>query len=103
MVLQELCNEDWEQPTFDKQESFWRPLFSTASVADERPTAKTPTFWRPADPVTAAEVEKASKDSVESASGPDGITLRDLRTIPPVVLAVYSNLWMIAEHTPLSL
>src|SRR6218665_912367 len=45
MVLQERWNDDEEQLTLEKQEEFWRPLFTTESVADERPMVRTPMIW----------------------------------------------------------
>ncbi len=72
MVLQDQRNEEEERLALEQQEGFWRPLFSTESVADERPTVKPAMIWQLADPVTIGEVEKALKDSEERASGPDG-------------------------------
>src|SRR6218665_3047700 len=38
MVLQDQRNEEEERLALEQQEGFWRPLFTTESVADERPT-----------------------------------------------------------------
>src|SRR6218665_1753435 len=100
MVLQERWNDEEEQLTLEKQEDFWRPLFTTESVADQRPTVTTPMIWDLANPVTAGEVEKAIKDSDESAPGTDGVTLSDVRMIATPLLAAFYNLWLAAEHTP---
>ena len=57
-------------------------------------------IWDLANPVTAGEVEKAIKDSDESAPGTDSATLSDMKTITTPLLAAIYNLWLLAEHTP---
>lgn len=94
----------WEQEAatlgLEEQEAFWRPLFEEASKPDERPVPMVQENWCIVDPVSIEEVAKALHDSEESAPGPDGITLKEVRSISPSMLAVTYNLWLLAGYTP---
>ena len=99
IVLNERWNEDEEHLNLEQQKAFWRPLFSTELVADCRPTSKPQILWHLADPVTPSKVDKAIKESEESAPGTDGITLLDKSAFPSSLWATYYNLWMVLEPT----
>jgi len=80
----------WEQDettlTLEEQEPFWRSIFFAESEVDERPVPKAQEHWSIVDPVSYEEVAKAIADSEESAPGPDGITLSELKLISPALL-----------------
>ena len=100
MVLEERWNEELILPALEKQDAFRRPMFSESSVPDRRPIPVADVQWHLANPISPKEVEKALKDSDESAPGPDRIKLRELKWVPASLLAAYYNLWLVAEHTP---
>jgi len=100
MVLEETWEQEETTLTLEDQEPFWSNIFSSESEVDERPVPKVQVDWSIVDPVTREEVTKAVADSEESAPGPDGITLREVMTISPVLLASYFNIWLLLGEMP---
>lgn len=60
--------------TLEAQEGFWKSIFSSPSVIDERPVPSISEDWSIVEPVTQEEVAKALRDPEDSAPEPDGVT-----------------------------
>ena len=86
----------------EDQEAFWGRLFSTPSTPDSRPVdpVRDPQ-WAMLDPITVEEVSACLKDMfVDSAAGPDQLTVRQLRSWPRSTLARMLNLWLYTSYVP---
>jgi hypothetical protein len=100
MVLEGKWGEEATTLGLEEQEAFWRPLLAEPSTTDDRPVRSVPEDWQIVDPVSVEEVRKALHDSEESAPGTDGITLKDLKSVSPSMLAAAFNMWLLAGHAP---
>ena len=80
---------------------FWKPLFETSSVPDARnPDPIRDVQWDLIAPFTKSETQEALKAAADSASGPDGRTLRDLKQAPIDLLVAFFNVWLLAGCVP---
>src|SRR6218665_2471284 len=57
-TLTESWNEQLILPPLEKQDAFWRPMFSESSVPDKRPIPGVDLQWHLANPISPKEVEK---------------------------------------------
>ena len=81
--------------------SFWGELFGCESLRDQRPVqAMRDTQWSLLDPIRVLEVVNTRKATGKSASGPDGLEWSELMEIPPELLTVAFNLWMVTGAEP---
>ena len=89
-------------PEVNKREifDFWKAIFEAEQLVDERPVAPTLVHWILMKPVTVDEVKDAVKATRESAPGPDGATLLDVKTMNPAHLARLYNLWQLGGSVP---
>lgn len=94
-------------PSVSKKEHelFWGKLFSTESRPDSRPIDDPRSMvWEVAEPITADEVASVlGSVDVGTASGPDGLTAREIRKAPPSTLARLYNLFLVTKKIPKSL
>lgn len=79
---------------------FWEELFSRPSQPDERPFVPQELRRSLLKPFSEAELKKVLKSIRNSAPGPDGLTVRQLKAIPMRILVKVLNLWIVCEHTP---
>ena len=89
--------------TLAQKEAFWSEYFSRPSVPDDRDPAPPPApNTEPiADLITDNEILTARRSmKLESAPGPDKISVRLLRAISITALSKMMNLWLYAEYVP---
>ena len=84
--------------------SFWRNIMEAPKIEDNRPvTAIRPTAWEVIEPITKEVVRDTLKGLTESSPGPDGVSLRMLKSIPLSTITKVFNLWMLSCSQPRSL
>lgn len=111
--VQAILSGNWKfdlmtaQPRVSKeaQERYWGPLFSRESPDDQRPVvAVRAPQWDVVLPITETEVKQTVKSMrTSSAAGPDGITVRLLRSCPARLLTQVYNLWLLTGVIPTAL
>jgi hypothetical protein len=80
---------------FINQERYWKGVFEESSVRDQgRAQPVCEANWNLVQPVTSAELSDNLKMLNDSAPGPDGMRLKDLRGIPSEQLLARFNLWL---------
>ena len=62
-----------------------------------------PPKWELMAPITAEDVERSLKRMKDSAPGPNGRKLKDVRAIPFDQLAAHFNLWLLSSYLPSTL
>ena len=88
--------------TIEAQEDYWGRLFTRQSPPDQRPiNPARPPQWEMMRPITKEELKTVlgSMDS-ESAAGPEGISVRMLKSWPITSLTATLNLWLLTTSVP---
>ena len=86
----------------ETQERYWGKLFGRESAIDQRPvdSIRAPQ-WDILRPITEEEIANTiSTMKTTSAAGPDGITIRLLRSCPTRMLSQIFNLWLFSSERP---
>ena len=82
-------------------EVYWKNIFSSESVTDDRPVAsRCPVAWSLVNPITVMEVESALRSMGRSAPGPDGITPKALNKRKYERTTALLNLMLALESVP---
>ena len=89
----------------ETQEPFWRNLFETASLPDQRlPEPVREVQWDLLKPITEAEVTSClSSMDAKTSPGLDMYTLSKIKQLPPQQLVDRLNLWLYCSTVPSSL
>ena len=101
----EVLDGSWEKPiprlSLEELEPFWRGVFETESVVDERdPDPIGPVLWNIVEPITLDELQLTIKAMKAGAPGPDGMVLSQLKKLPLMELILCLNLWLMAGFCP---
>ena len=80
---------------------FWSDMMRQDKGEDLRPVCQIRDIdWSLLAPITVEEVINILKSSNESAPGPDGVTLKSVKSVPVGTLTRMFNLWLISERLP---
>lgn len=91
--------EDEVFPPIEEVQSLYEQLFSTPSPADNGPiSCRKEAFF----PVTGEEIAGALNNWSNSAPGPDGILIGQVKRCPPLRLEALFNILLYRRHTPTS-
>ena len=104
----QVVSGDWDKvgrPTVELRtlEEFWRPLLETESKEDDRNPPRKPKdeSWGIVQPISKSDVEESLKSAdINTAPGPDGMKLSDVKKIPTVELQAQFNVWLYTGTLP---
>lgn len=103
-VLEGLWDRDHAQVPLDKQDGYWRGLFSKPSKPDSRnPERVGPVVWELLGSISDDEVDRHLRTMSNGSAGPDGISAKSVKSADRTALAAHFNLWLMCGYQPTGL